>query len=191
MNEIDKLQRAKMYIDKLANGINPITNSAVPENDSINNVRLSRCFFYVSDILGKVIENNGNIPSPKRHLYPFHITKLQIEKIQLSDIPIAASKIAERINEVIDTEKFKKLSYNNIADWLVSVGVLSMETNEEGKSRRLPTVLGNTIGITTETRVTAQGADYLAVLFDRNAQKFVVDNIDNIIKMVKENIKEK
>ena len=55
MTELEKMQRAKMYIDKLANGINPIDDAAAPENDVINNVRLSRCFFYVSDILRQVI----------------------------------------------------------------------------------------------------------------------------------------
>ena len=59
MTELEKMQRAKMYIDKMANGINPIDDTAAPENDVINNVRISRCFFYVSDILRQVIENGG------------------------------------------------------------------------------------------------------------------------------------
>jgi hypothetical protein len=51
MTELEKIEYAKGFIDKLANGINPIDNSIVPEDDIVNNVRLSRCFFYVSDIL--------------------------------------------------------------------------------------------------------------------------------------------
>ena len=36
MNENEKLLKAKVYLDKLANGINPVTNENVPENDTIN-----------------------------------------------------------------------------------------------------------------------------------------------------------
>ena len=59
MTELEKIERARMYMDKLANGINPIDDTMVPDEDIINNVRLSRCFFYVSDILRQVIENGG------------------------------------------------------------------------------------------------------------------------------------
>jgi hypothetical protein len=48
-----------MYMDKLANGINPIDDTMAPNEDIINNVRLSRYFFFVSDVLRQVIESGG------------------------------------------------------------------------------------------------------------------------------------
>ena len=51
MTELETIQWAKMYMDKLAKGINPIDDTPVPENDAINNVRLSKCFAFVSDVL--------------------------------------------------------------------------------------------------------------------------------------------
>ena len=48
MTELETMQRAKMYIDKLANGINPLNDAPVPEWELLNNVRLRRCFFYCS-----------------------------------------------------------------------------------------------------------------------------------------------
>ena len=45
MTELETLERAKMYMDNLANGINPIDGSVIPDEDIVNNVRLSRCFF--------------------------------------------------------------------------------------------------------------------------------------------------
>jgi hypothetical protein len=59
MTELEKMQRAKLYIDKLAGGIDPLTDAEVPGDSVLNNVRLSRCFYYVSDILRQVIENGG------------------------------------------------------------------------------------------------------------------------------------
>ena len=59
MTELEKIAYAKTYIEKLANGINPLTDQPVPDSDSINNVRISRCLFYVSDILRQIAENGG------------------------------------------------------------------------------------------------------------------------------------
>ena len=36
------------------------------EDDVINNVRISRCLFYVSDVLRQVIENGGVIGAPAK-----------------------------------------------------------------------------------------------------------------------------
>lgn len=51
MTDLEKMQRAKMYIDKLANGIDPLTDSEITDDSVLNHVRISRCLFYVSDIL--------------------------------------------------------------------------------------------------------------------------------------------
>ena len=51
MTELETMQRAKMYLDKLANGINPLTDQPASDSDCINQVRISRCLFYVSDVL--------------------------------------------------------------------------------------------------------------------------------------------
>lgn len=45
MEEMEILKRAKSYIDCLANGINPLVNQPIKEDDLVNNVKLSRCFF--------------------------------------------------------------------------------------------------------------------------------------------------
>lgn len=61
MTDLEIMQHAKDYLDKLAKGINPLTDQEVPEDDVVNNVRISHCLFYVSDVLRQVIENGGVI----------------------------------------------------------------------------------------------------------------------------------
>ena len=61
MNELDTMKRAKMYLDKLSRGIDPISGSALPLDGVLSNVRLSRCFADVSGILEQVIENGGTV----------------------------------------------------------------------------------------------------------------------------------
>ena len=51
MDEIEKITKAKMYIEKLANGENPINNQKVADNDVVNNIDVTRCLFYVANIL--------------------------------------------------------------------------------------------------------------------------------------------
>ena len=83
MTELEKIEYAKSFIDKLANGINPLDDSPIPDNDIANNVRLSRCFFYVSDILRQVIENGGTTSSKKKLK-----TLLTLHKNNCHDFPI-------------------------------------------------------------------------------------------------------
>lgn len=55
MTDLDIMQRAKMYMEKLAQGIDPISDQEIPEDSVLNNVRLARCFFYMSGILDQVL----------------------------------------------------------------------------------------------------------------------------------------
>ncbi len=182
MTELETLQRAKMYIDKLANGINPIDDSVIPDGDVVNNVRLSRCFFYVSDVLRQVIDNGGVVKPKKTRKVPFDISFEQIQKYPFSDDSVPLSKIAERINELIDVENMKKISYKNISEWLVGVDMLVV-VNIDGRVTKRPTAMGNRIGIATEVRNGSKG-EYEVVLYNREAQQFVIDNIDAIIAYI-------
>ena len=77
MTELEKIAYAKTYIEKLANGINPLTDQPVPDADSINNVRISRCLFYVSDLLRQIVENGGvSQRKQKRQRCRFNLTIL-------------------------------------------------------------------------------------------------------------------
>ena len=67
MTELEIMQRAKMYMDKLAQGIDPISGQEVPNDSVLNNVRLARCFFYVSGVLDQVIANGGRVTSGEKN----------------------------------------------------------------------------------------------------------------------------
>ena len=59
MTELETMQHAKNYIDALANGIDPLTGEIIKDDSVINNVRISRWLFYVSDVLRQVLDNDG------------------------------------------------------------------------------------------------------------------------------------
>lgn len=193
MTELEKMERAKMYMDKLANGINPIDDSAVPDEDTINNVRLSRCFFYVSDVLRQVIENGGIQSREKKEKsapkLPFSLTEEQKKLYTPSGAPITVSEIAGMLNECADLEKCKKLSHSMITAWLVSIGALDVIRIEGGKTKKRPTKFGNELGITLEKRTGMYG-EYEVVYYDRNAQQFIVDNLEAITSLASQNAKD-
>ena len=175
MTELETMQRAKMYMDKLAQGIDPVTDQEVPEDSVLNNVRLARCFFYVSDVLGQVIANGGVIGG-KTKLAPFSLTMDQIAKVQISQEPIRVTQLVDRISEAAGNPGMKKLKTTVITDWLMEKGFLEKQTDPDGKSRRIPTRNGLMIGLSTQTRQ-GQYGEYQAVFYNAEAQQFVLDNL--------------
>lgn len=185
MTELETIQRAKMYMDKLANGINPIDDMQVPEDDTINNVRLSRCFFFVSDVLRRVIENGGVTPqntTKKSGKIPFKLTDSERKKFEISPTPVSISEISKRLNALIDPKSMKRIAYRQIREWLSTIGMLEDADTISGGREKLPTEAGKSIGISVETRTGGIG-DYQVVLYDKYAQQFILDNLDAILEI--------
>lgn len=178
---IELLKHAKNYIEKMANGINPLTNERVSDNDLINNIKISRCLFYVNNILGEVISNGGAVNNiPKK--IPFNITKEEISKYKYSEEDLTISKIVKKINELRTNENMTKLKATDVCNWLISVGLMIEGTLYDKKVKR-PTEKGKLIGMYVEHRIgTTMGYD--VILYKRGAQKFIIDNIEKIIKFI-------
>lgn len=181
MTELETIERAKMYLDKLANGIDPITDQPVPDGDVINQVRISRCLFYVSDVLRRVLENGGITSAKNGKKPPFTITKEQLLKVQLSKEPLRITELCQRITDAAGQENMTKLSSSVVLDWLEGIGMLEKRLDADGKRSRRPTEAGRQLGILEEERTGMHGA-YVAVLYNEAAQHFIADNLDAVLK---------
>ncbi len=180
MTELEKMQQAKVYIDKMANGIDPIDGACVSDSDMINDVRISRCLFYVSDILRQVINNNGVISKVNSSKTEFFLTAESISNFPFSEVPIPVSEMAERLNAMADLNVCRKLKYSAITNWLVSIGALEIVEVSEGKSTKRPTEQGEELGIFSETR-RGMYNEYVVVVYNKDAQQFIIDNIEAVI----------
>lgn len=183
MTELETLERAKMYMEKLANGINPIDDSIVSDEDIINNVRLSRCFFYVADILRRVIDNGGVSPAKKERRekkIPFSLSIEKRNDFEFSVQPIPISEITKRINALAD-ENMARLPVRAIQEWLISVEILTEVLNDEGKNVKHPTPQGERMGISPENRIW-EDRKYTVVVYNSDAQHFILDNLDAIVE---------
>ena len=179
MTELETMQRAKMYLDKLAQGVDPISGQEVPEDSVLNNVRLARCFFYVSDVLGQVIANGGLI-GRKPKLDPFSLNADRLANVQISNEPIRVTQLVDRISEAAGDPGMKKLKTTVITEWLMEKGFLEKQTDPDGKSRRIPTCNGLMIGLSTQIRQ-GQYGEYQAVFYNADAQRFVLDNLEAML----------
>lgn len=183
MTELEIMQRAKMYLDKLARGIDPISDQEIPEDSVLNNVRLARCFFYVSDILEQVMENGGHVGSKPRgpKLPEFSATAEELAQVPVSQWPVWISQFVNRINTAVNNPQMKKLGPTVITDWLLTKGFLEKRTSAEGKTQRLPTQEGIALGLSTETRQGQYGG-YTAVSYNAGAQRFLLDHLPAILE---------
>ena len=173
------MQRAKMYMDKLAQGIDPITNQEIPEDSTLNNVRLVRCFFYVSDVLGKVIANGGNVGQVMKTL-DFAIAPEQLAFVQISEYPIRITEFTDALYQAVNNPAMKKLSTTKITEWLISRGLMMKEMGSDGKMHRVPTDRGLQMGMSTRLRQSRDG-EYQAVYYDKSMQRFLLDNLAEIL----------
>lgn len=180
MTELETMQRAKMYLDKLVQGIDPITDRAVPEDSVMNNVRISRCLHYVSGVLEQVIANGGVVGKKERSV-EFSITRPQMAHIQLTQFPVGINEFAENIRAAAGNPNMKRPNAGKITAWLISQGLMELTNDAEGKSRRMPTEAGLRAGLSTRMRQGKSG-EYLAVYYDANAQRMILDHLEEVLQ---------
>jgi len=182
MTNIEKLINAKIFMDKLSNGIDPVSEEVLTKDALLGNIDLSRCFFFVSDILRQVIENDGFIGRRIRNnvnLPPFTLSDEQLKKIEITERPAMIRHFTESINNLVDISTMRKLKVSAVTKWLAESGYLTEETINE-KKRKTPTAEGEKLGIYSEVREGYHGS-YLAILYKESAQQHIVANLDKII----------
>lgn len=182
MTELEIMQRAKMYMDKLAQGIDPISDQEMPEDSVLNNVRLARCFFYVSGVLEQVIANGGKVVRISQK--DFFVTDEELRRVIPSQEPIRITQFADRIMNAINDPDRKKLKATTITNWLIEKGFMSKQAQADGKPKRLPTAMGEQIGLTVKLREGQYGT-YQAVFYSEEAQRFLLDHLQEILQSEK------
>ena len=185
MTERDKILYAKSYIDALANGVNPISGELIPDSETISQVKIVRCLFYVSSVLQKVCDDLAEPEKPqpqkKAKKPPFTLGADQRAKLTISPDPIPISILAKKLSEENGTQEMAPLGYSPISNWLESVGL--MRKNEpEMRPFRIPTEQGIKAGMSVIERDGPNGS-YLQVLYDSSMQQLIADNLPAILAL--------
>lgn len=184
--DMKKLETAILYLQRIADGNNPVNNMPV-EDSVINNQNVIRCMFFVKEVLEEVKRNGGVIgrKSKKSEKLEFPIESLESFAYQEEK---GITKFVAQLNELINEEIYQKLSFRPITRWLKVNEFLKEEYSEKFKKNiTIATEKGKEIGIRSEERVNSQGISYMHIIYERKAQEFIVQNMEGILNYEKEN----
>ena len=174
MIDISKLRTAQDWIEKLANGVNPLTLEPVKEDDIVNNVHISRCLFFVSEILGKVKPSESRTKRER----PFWMSAKDAERI-VTATPCGIAQFIKMVNKHISAD-MKPLSMVVVIKWLRNNGYLYEANIDDKHKTNLPTEKGIQLGITVSIQQNSEGQNYQRVLYDISAQRVLLSNIESI-----------
>lgn len=182
MTELEKLAAVKVVVEKLADGINPITNLPILHDSVINDINMCRYFCYIADILSCIIKNNGgySFQNTRTKLPPFYIDADELNSFKFYEHPVVLSKLASQLNSLVDSSKMRRISPQTLAGFLADEGLLKEEKLPNGKYMKLPTPSGREIGISTKV-LGLGGEGYVAVLFNKNAQQYLIENLPRFL----------
>lgn len=172
-NEINRLQQAKMFIDYLANGVDPVFNTDV-NVDTLHNEQVISCFRYISDVLARDIYQAEN---DMKNDTDFFITDEQISELRTFSYNCKVTEITNEINRVTAENMARKMAATWINDWLEAEGFLC---KSDLRSRKA-TEKGEKLGIFSEYRKHDNGNEYYINLHNEEAQRFIFNHIIDII----------
>lgn len=184
MEAIDskKLDTAITYVQRIAEGNNPVNNMPAENDAVLKNPNVIRCMFFVKEVLEEVKRNNGfvgrRIRKNDRQEFPTEI----LDSFSYRE-DVAISKFVGQINELIDENIYQKLCYKQILKWLKLHGFLTEElSRDSNKKITLPTEKGVQLGIRAEERSSARDGDYKLLIYGKQAQEYIVRNMEAILK---------
>ncbi|MBD5159239.1 MAG: hypothetical protein HDT23_03230 [Ruminococcus sp.] len=171
MDKTEKLSQLKEYLTKIEEDISV---SDMNDKQNLMNKHITECLKYISQLIEEII--NENSVRQLRNGNRFFITKDQTYELT-SKSNARISDIADELNRVTATNNTSKITTTWITDWLISVGIL--EINNSGQ--RVPTQAGNDMGITSQLIQVSYSKVNIINYYSFDAQKYIYDNIDNII----------
>ena len=202
--EIKILERAEMYLRKLSEGVNPLTEEALPETDVCKQERISKCLTYVADYLNQkvmpVMERREKVvaPKPQKVVKPRPVREVatqelvftpeMLSKFEISVEPVSVSGVVRRLNFLIPHESgMMPLVYADVAEVLSREGVLLKEEGDKGKDLNLPTPRGEELGF-AKVEADIRGHHSIYTKCNADAQKFILDNIDKCVAQANERL---
>ena len=194
MEKIELVERAKMYLKLLGDGIHPVTGDVIPGDSAFMDEKVKRCFSFISQILDEYIELSEKVEklesgkektiivaSKKQE---FSITQERCDSIRLSKEPITVLSFMKNINSVIDSDSMEKLTSTRINKWLSKRGLVTTEKVQTMVSKTVykPSDFAMKIGIVEEEVVDKKSGEVKAqIKLGESAQLFIIENLEEII----------
>lgn len=169
---------ASLYLQKLSTGRNPLDGTVLAEdNEWVFDPNVQRSLQYAVDVLQDYYISSAR-QTPRSEREPFRISPDQRKSIYISQKPVGVSVVAGRVNKVLEPNVIS-VAGGHMTAWLQNCGLLKPETTD-GETMKVPTPEGEKMGISIHDFTTRDGRPYRKCLYDRNAQMFLIDNLETI-----------
>ena len=194
MGKNELVERAKMYLKLLGDGVHPVTGDAIPADSAFMDEKVKRCFSFISQILDEYIELSEKVEKleiekekttivvPKKQ--EFSVTREQCDSIRLSKEPITILSFMKNINSVIDSDSMEKLTSTRMNKWLSNRGLVAAKKVQTMVSKTVykPSEFAVKIGIVEEEIVDKKSGEVKAqIKLGESAQLFIIENLEEII----------
>ena len=178
--DMTKLDVAIKYVERIAEGLHPVNNLPVEQDDVLNNPNVIRCMYFVKEILEEVRRNDGVIGGKrdKKGEVMFPVETLDLFRYQ-EDKTI--THVLKQIYAPVEELNVKRISAMKVNTWLKEEGYLEDEVSPgTGKSSKVPTEKGKMLGLYVIEKE-YNGRSYQAVMYDKNAQEFLVEKMRELL----------
>jgi hypothetical protein len=175
--EVEKIQKAKEIIHKVANGVNPFSGEQILNDGLLKDAEMVRCFCFVSDVLDDIARGNYK---NRRNALGFVITPEQKYKIVLPEGKIGVNGFSKCINLCINQVESKRLTGVEINKRLKKMGILAEESTEEGKTRTITNEKSIQYGFEM-VKKNFNGVEYDMVLINDIGKKYLLENLEVIM----------
>lgn len=172
------MDKAKILLQKIAKGIDPLTGEIVPEESFLNDPGVIRCFYFLIDVLDYTA--SGAYDKPGWRMARFCITPEQKNKVRFVSPRTGVNEFAKCVNMCIDPCRSKKLTGVVLNKGLKRMGILGEAITADGKKRTVANEKSFDFGFETEKRV-YNGIEYEMVVINEKGRKFLLDNLESIM----------
>lgn len=182
MGKIDetKLDVAIAYVERMAEGNNPVKNISAEEDSVINNPNVIRCMYFIRDVLKQVKDNGGVIGGRSSRTAPPFPLEVLAKFVYKEDTSI--SHFLAQLKLLAGNPNVKGIGTKPITDWLKQMDYLVEEYDEVTNRKKTKTTSkGEQFGLYMEPRVSARGQEYNIIMYGRHAQEYIVQHMKEIL----------
>lgn len=97
MEKAELIERAKMYLKLLSDGVHPVTGNEIPNDSAFMDEKVKRCFSFISQVLDEYVELSEKVKllesektvviPPKNKFFLSHKSSVIISDSQKSQLP--------------------------------------------------------------------------------------------------------
>lgn len=146
MNKRRVIEHAKGYLEQLARGVDPISGQEIGPVSVAAQPQLQKCFAFVSELLGELLEHDGRVALPGeggarfelvRMKAAFRLDEARRRRVYISPEPVTPGTFVRNVNRIVPVAEMEKLSLKNVNAWLLKNGFVVAE--------KVPTTMNRTV----------------------------------------------